>query len=547
MPIRTSRQNGRADRPTTLPGPGSDPRPDSDDSAGEAMSTGQIAVSVRGVAKSFGGTRILNDIGVDIAAGSVHALVGENGAGKSSLGKIIGGYYTPDEGEVRVFDARVTRFSPREALGLGVAMIHQELQLVPKMNVVQNVFLGRESARGGLLVKGDMERFHALEKTCDFGLNPLTEVSQLRIAERQKVEIMRAIARDARVIIMDEPTSSLTEDEANRLHDVIRRLKAQGKTIIYVSHFLDHIIANCDNVTVMRDGWVVRTSPIAGETKESLVDSMLGQESQILWPKLPVPPAASVAPIAELRGVSTQTGLSDISLTIRPGEIVGLIGLVGSGRTEVARAMFGADSILSGEYLIEGRPQGRISIRDAMAQGIALVPEDRRKQGLVLTQATRPNISLGTLGVISRAGVIDTRAEVRRVREMIAHFGIVPARVDGRLARYSGGNQQKVLLSKWAVAKPKVLILDEPSRGVDIGARQRIHAFIIEMARQGVAVLLISSELEEVINLSHRSYLMSEGRIFAEQPSASLTVESALHSVFLEQDRHSARREAATP
>jgi ABC-type cobalamin/Fe3+-siderophores transport system ATPase subunit len=189
----------------------------------------------------------------------VHALVGENGAGKSSLGKIIGGYYTPDEGEVSVFGERVARFSPREALGRGVAMIHQELQLVPELNVVQNVFLGRESARGGILVKGDLERFAALEKTCDFGIDPLAKVGSLRIAERQKVEIMRAIARDARVIIMDEPTSSLTEDEADRLHEVIRRLKAQGKTIIYVSHFLDHIIANCDNVTVMRDGRVVRT------------------------------------------------------------------------------------------------------------------------------------------------------------------------------------------------------------------------------------------------------------------------------------------------
>ena len=512
-----------------------------------AVTAAQIAVSVRGVAKSFGGTRILNDIAVDIVEGTVHALVGENGAGKSSLGKIIGGYYTPDEGEVQLFGERVARFSPREALGLGVAMIHQELQLAPALNVVQNVFLGRESARAGVLVKGDMERFEALEKTCDFGIDPLAKVARLRIAERQKVEIMRAIARDARIIIMDEPTSSLTEDEADRLHALIRRLKAQGKTIIYVSHFLDHIIANCDNVTVMRDGRVVHTSPIAGETKKSLVDAMLGQESTILWPTLPDPPAATVAPVAELRGVSTHTGLNDISLSIRPGEIVGLIGLVGSGRTEVARAMFGADQIASGEYLIEGEPQRRLSVRQAVARGIALVPEDRRKQGLVLTQATRPNISLGTLGSISRGGILDTRLEVARVKEMIAHFGIVPDRVDGRVARYSGGNQQKVLLSKWAVERPKLLILDEPSRGVDIGARQRIHEFIVEMARQGVAVLLISSEIEEVINLSHRSYLMSDGRIFGEELSASLTVESALHRVFLEQHSHAARQEATTP
>ena len=502
------------------------------------MSTSAIAVSVRGVAKSFGGARILDAIDVDIAAGTVHALVGENGAGKSSLGKIIGGYYVPDEGQVAVDGRPVARFSPREALGLGVAMIHQELQLVPELTVVQNVFLGRESNKAGVLTKGDLERFSALEKLCDFGIDPLAKVATLRIAERQKVEIMRAIARDAQVIIMDEPTSSLTEDEADRLHDVIRRLKAQGKTVIYVSHFLDHILANCDNVTVMRDGKVVRTSPMAGETKQTLIDSMLGQAAEILWPTLPAAPSATTQPVAELRHVSTATGLSDISLTVRPGEIVGLIGLVGSGRTEVARAMFGADAITSGEYLVEGHPcQTKLSVREAVSRGVALVPEDRRKQGLVLTQPTRFNVSLGTLGRISRFGILDTKKEVERTRGMISHFGIVPGAVDGWVARYSGGNQQKVLLSKWAVAKPKLLILDEPSRGVDIGARRRIHDFIVDMASQGVGVLLISSELEEVINLSHRAYLLSDGRIFAEEPSSSLTVESALHRVFLEQNR----------
>lgn len=503
------------------------------------MTHSTIAVRVADVAKSFGGTRILEGIAVEIAAGTVHALVGENGAGKSSLGKIIGGYYTPDQGTVEVLGQRVTRFSPRDALGLGVAMIHQELQLVPELNVVQNVFLGRETARGGILMQGDLARFEALEQTCGFGIDPLAKVAGLRIAERQKVEIMRAIARDARIIIMDEPTSSLTEDEADRLHDLIGRLKAQGKTIIYVSHFLDHIIAHCDNVTVMRDGHVVRTAPIAGETKQSLIDSMLGGEAEILWPQLPAAPTTTTPPVAELRHVSTATGLNDVSLLVRPGEIVGLIGLVGSGRTEVARAMFGADPITGGEYLIDGRPrQHKLDIRAAIAAGVALVPEDRRKQGLVLTQATRPNVSLGTLGAISRFGILHTGVEKRRTAEMIAHFGIVPAAIDGRVARYSGGNQQKVLLSKWAVGKPRLLILDEPSRGVDIGARRRIHDFIVDLARQGVCVLLISSELEEVINLSHRCYLLSEGRVFAEEPASNLTVETALHRVFLEQNRH---------
>lgn len=499
------------------------------------MTPTDIAVRVEGVAKSFGNTRILNDITIDFHAGSVHALVGENGAGKSSVGKIIGGYYSADEGTVEIFGDRVTKFSPRDALMRGVAMIHQELQLVPELTVLQNVFLGLETQRAGVLLKGDLTRFYELEKTCQFGLDPNARVARLRIAERQKVEIMRAVAREARIIIMDEPTSSLTEDEADRLHALIARLKSQGTTIIYVSHFLDHIIANCDRVTVMRDGQVIRTDPIAGETKQSLVDSMLGKASEIIWPELPPPPPADTPPIAELRNVYTQTGLKDISLTIRPGEVVGLIGLVGSGRTEIGHALFGADRILSGSYLLEGEVQTGLTIHKAVKRGVALVPEDRRKQGLVLTQTTRPNVSLATLDNIAGLGILKPRAERQRVRRMVEHFGITPGRVDGEVAYYSGGNQQKVLLSKWAVDRPKILILDEPSRGVDIGARQRIHEFIVEMAASGVGILLISSEIEEVINLSHRGYLMSEGRIFAEENSADLGVEQALNRIFHQQ------------
>ncbi|MCB1348331.1 MAG: sugar ABC transporter ATP-binding protein [Maritimibacter sp.] len=496
------------------------------------MTQSDIAVRVQGVAKSFGSTRILNDITIEFHAGSVHALVGENGAGKSSVGKIVGGYYSADEGVVEVFGEQVTRFSPRNALQRGVAMIHQELQLVPELTVLQNVFLGQETNRAGVLTKGDLSRFHDLEKTCEFGLDPNAKVAGLRIAERQKVEIMRAVAREARVIIMDEPTSSLTEDEADRLHALIARLKAQGTTIIYVSHFLDHIIANCEHVTIMRDGQVIRTAPIAGETKQSLVDSMLGQASEIIWPDLPPRPDPTVPPVAEMRNVYTDTGLHDVSLDIRPGEIVGLIGLVGAGRTEIGHALFGADRIVSGSYKIDGVEYPRLTIPKAVELGVALVPEDRRKQGLVLTQTTRPNISLASLAKISNVGILKPRTERERAKRMIEHFGIVPGKIDGEVAFYSGGNQQKVLLSKWAVDRPKILILDEPSRGVDIGARQRIHEFIVEMAAAGVGILLISSELEEVINLSHRAYLMSERRIFAETESHTLTVETALHRIF---------------
>lgn len=507
------------------------------------MSGPEVAVRMRGVTKSFGGAPILRDIDIDFMAGEVHALVGENGAGKSSVGKIVGGYYSADAGRLTAFGEPITRYSPREALRRGIAMIHQELQLVPELTVVENVFLGFESNRAGLLVRGDLERFDALEEFCHFGLDPRATVADLRVAERQKVEIMRAIARQARVIIMDEPTSSLTDDEAERLHEVIRRLKRQGVTVIYVSHFLDHMLANCDTVTVMRNGQVVRTGPVAGETRQTLVDSMLGQASDVSWPALPPAPATGLAPVAELRRVSTRTGLHDVSLTVRPGEIVGLIGLVGSGRSEIGRAMFGADPILSGSRFIGGVEQPRLNVHRAVAQRVGLVPEDRRRQGLVLTQDTRTNVSLATLGEISSFGLIRARRERQRVGAMIEHFGIVPQRLDGDIAYYSGGNQQKVLLSKWAIARPRFLILDEPSRGVDVGARLRIHRFIVEMAEAGTGILLISSELEEVINLSHRCYLMHRGRIFDEVSCRGLTVEAALNRVFAEQGSDAAFQE----
>ncbi len=292
----------------------------------------------------------------------------------------------------------------------------------------------------------------------------------------------------------------------------------------------------------MRDGEVIRTDAIAGETKQSLVDSMLGKASEIIWPQLPPAPADSVPPIAEMREVATTSGLSNISLTIRPGEIVGLIGLVGAGRTEVGRALFGAERLLWGTYVLDGDVQKNLTIHQAVKKGVALVPEDRRKEGLVLSQTTRPNVSLASLDQISRLGIVNRRRERDRVARMIDHFGIIPARSTEKSHSIPAGNQQKVLLSKWAVERPKLLILDEPSRGVDIGARQRIHEFIVEMAAAGVGVLLISSELEEVINLSHRGYLMSEGRIFAQADCRELTVQDALKHIFRQQGQETPKR-----
>jgi ribose transport system ATP-binding protein len=491
-----------------------------------------VAVRLDCVVKSFGSTRVLSDIHLEFRQGEVHALIGENGAGKSTLGKIIGGYYSADAGSIQIFGKQVGGWSPRRALQHGIAMIHQELQLVPKLTAAQNVFLGIEQNRYGVLHGSETERFRELDRRCGFGVDPNAIVGALRIAERQKVEIMRAIARDAQVIIMDEPTSSLTADEAERLHEVIARLKSDGATIIYVTHFLDHVLAHADRVTVMRDGVIVRTADIADETKQSLVEAMLGEPADVAFPKLPASPAEAVSPLLVVEGLSTDTGLCDISLTVKPGEVVGLVGLVGSGRSELARAIFGADQMTGGTIRHRGEPYIDPTPRRSVERGLVLVPEDRRKQGLVLTQPVRQNMALPHLARRSLLGIVAERFERRRAKELIDHFEIHPDAVDGAVLNYSGGNQQKVLLSKWTFVSPNVIILDEPSRGVDIGARRRIHDFIVEAAAGGAGVLLISSELEEVIGLSHRCYLMKEGRILDELHPRKTSVADVLFRLF---------------
>lgn len=500
------------------------------------------AVRLTGIVKSFGTTAVLRDVNLVFRPGEIHALIGENGAGKSTVGKIIGGYYAADAGVIEIFGDRVGSWSPRQALQRGIAMIHQELQLVPARSVAENVFLGIEQNVGGLLSGGEAERFRGLDQRCGFGLDRNAIVGDLRIAERQKVEVMRAIARDARVIIMDEPTSSLTADEADRLHAVIKRLKADGATIIYVTHFLDHVLAYADRVTIMRDGAAVRTADISDETKQSLVEAMLGEPAEIAFPTIPASPCPEEAPLLAIEGLSTNTGLNNISLVVRPGEIVGLIGLVGSGRSEVARAIFGADTMTSGSICLGGEIYDRPNPSRSVARGLVLVPEDRRKQGLVMTQRVRENMALPHLAAGSRFGFVREGLERLKVARLIKHFDVHPDTVDGAVVNYSGGNQQKVLLSKWVYTQPRVILLDEPSRGVDIGARRRIHDFIVEAASGGAGVLLISSELEEVMALSHRGYLMNEGHIIGEIVPSTTNSADVLFRLFHVTSRDAAER-----
>jgi len=487
---------------------------------------------VEHVSKRFGATQALHQVSLELHEGEIHGFAGENGAGKSTLAKIISGLYQQDSGEIYVDGDRVTKWDTARAQHRGVVLIAQELSLVPEMSVAQNVFLGIESNRLGVLSDDLQERYQLLEESIGFGLDPQKRLGSLSIAERQKVEIMRALARDARIIIMDEPTSSLTADEVDKLHTIIQKLKSQGRTIIYVTHFLESLLEICDRVTVMRDGQIVKTSDASNETKVSIVEYMLGRSLSHTFPERSAGVEASVTPKLELRNVSTQTGVRNVSLTVRPGEIVGLAGLVGSGRTEIARAIFGVDPVIEGEIFIDGKPYDHRSPRQSVEQGIALIPEDRRAQGLVMVRSVRENISLPHLQSISVGKVLRRRVETKRAKELVNNVSITPPRIAANVSDFSGGNQQKVLFAKWLMGNPSLIILDEPTRGVDIGAKVTIYEIIAELARRGAAILLISSEHTEVLELSHRVHLVRNGTIAGELDPRVSSVDDLLFKLF---------------
>ncbi len=476
----------------------------------------------------------MRDIALDIRQGEIHGLIGENGAGKSTLGKVIGGYYPATTGSLTVFGNRPSTWDPPTALANGVAIMHQELQLVPAMTVAENVFLGLEHDRWGVLLRDEARRLDDLMENSGFALDPDAVVADLSIADQQKIEILRALARDARVIVMDEPTSSLSKDEVGQLHEAMRALRREGRTVIYVSHYLEDILVVTDRVTVLRDGLHVKTGPTRRESRGSLVSAMLGRgKTETPFPEK-CPPVASV-PVLQVSRLSNRSGVNDATLEVGAGEIVGLIGLVGSGRSEIVRAIIGADPSEDGDVLVRGTLYVDRTLARSARMGLVMVPEDRRRQGLVMTMGVRANITLPHLRRYARAGVVRSAAEISRVRDLIYYFQVRPADPDGDVARYSGGNQQKVLFGKWLAENPGIVILDEPSRGVDVGARERIHHAIAELAAGGTAVLLISSEIGEVLGLAHRAYLVDHGRTVEEIDPGEHNEATVLSSLFQHQ------------
>ena len=488
-------------------------------------------IIVQNLTKSFSGITVLNDINLEFFSGEIHGLVGQNGAGKSTLGKIIGGHYKLSSGKIFLNDNLIKRWSSKIALDNGIAMIHQELALVPGMTVYDNIFLGIEENKFGILGKQNIKLFDELDKKIGFNLDPNQKVSNLRIADQQKVEIVRALARNAKVIIMDEPTSSLTNDEVIKLHDLMNKLKNSGYLIIYVSHFLDAIIEVCDKVSILRDGNLIRSSKIHNETKTSIVEAMLGTKEEIAFPSRNKNKSFN-SKILELTNIKTNTGVKNVSLKINSGEIVGLLGLVGSGRTEILRSIFGIDGIQSGYIKYENEKVNFKKVEDAIKKGIVMIPEDRRKLGLVFTQNTKSNISITNLKNVSKNQIIDSQKEIKLVKELISLLDIKPTTVDGNISFYSGGNQQKVLFAKWIFNSPKLILLDEPTRGIDVGAKRKIYELINSLSAKGVAILLVSSELEEVMGLADRAYLIKNGETINEIIPYKSSIDNVLFELF---------------
>lgn len=477
-------------------------------------------IQARGISKRFGGVQALAEIDLSVERARVHGLVGENGAGKSTLGKIISGVIQPDRGQL-IINGRVAHLAnPRDALSKGITMIHQEIALVPKMTVMRNVFLGIESQRAGVLRDEDIaRRYEKLIERSGFSIPGNIPVAELSIADQKKVEILKAVARDVQLIVMDEPTAALPDDESARLIEIVRSLREQGTTIVYVSHFLDEVLSVADTVTVLRNGKLIRTAPASEETSDSLVMAMLGREVSLAFPEkhFPSPEAPVVFSARNLSGSGpAKSTVKNISFDIRAGEIVGLAGLIGSGRTEVARLCFGAERPDSGQLILDGASVQIENPDDAIKVGIAMLPESRKDQGLLMRMLVGMNVTLPHLGTISRNMVVQQKQEARQTAALLEEIDVRPPLPGLRVDSLSGGNQQKVLFAKWLFRRPRLLIADEPTHGVDVGAKRAIYRLIISLAQEGMGVLLISSELEEVLGLAHRVLVMRQGEIVAE-------------------------------
>lgn len=486
------------------------------------------ALQMRGISKRYPGVTALDNVSLEVAHGEVHALLGENGAGKSTLIKILAGAERADAGEILLEGRPVAIDSPERALEKGIGIIYQEFNLVPHLTVAENLFLGREpaSAVPGFI---SFRRLYASARAAldalKVPIDPQARVGDLSVAQQQMVEIAKATSRPLRVLAMDEPSSALTDHELRNLFALIVSLVAKGVGVIYISHRLEEVFEIADRVTVLRDGHNVGTRPVAATNRDELIRMMVGRE---LKESIPKRPARVGDPVLEVRGLTRAGAFRDISFTVRAGEIVGIGGLVGAGRTEVARALFGADPVDAGEIVLDGRPVRLRSPRDAIRLGIGLVPEDRKELGLILNRVVRENISLANLDALTTLGFIRIKHERAIAQEYIRGLSIRTPSAEQQTRLLSGGNQQKVVLAKWLFTRSRLLIFDEPTRGVDVGAKTEIYELMNRLAERGVALIMISSELPELLGMSDRILVMHEGRLAGELSRAEATQERVM-------------------
>lgn len=483
-------------------------------------------LELKNITKVFPGVKALDKVSVSIQRGTVHALVGENGAGKSTLIKVLAGIYHPEEGEVFLDGVKVDLRTPYESQQKGISVVHQELKMSETLSVAENVFLGNLMYKGRIVDwKGMRQRASEMLRELGVPMDVTVAVERLSVAQKQMVEICKAINRNCKVLIMDEPSATLTEKEQSLMFNTIRKLKENGVTIIYISHRMEEVFDLSDHVSVLRDGAHIATLPVANVTRDELVSMMVGRAVAHDYPRSA---KALGEVVLEARGIKRKGVLNDISFQLRRGEVLGVAGLVGAGRTELARAVLGIDRIDAGEILLHGKPVKIDSFRKAIGLGLSLVPEDRKSQGLVQIATVSRNICMVNMDAVSHGFVMDAARERQVSQEYVEKMDISTPNVETEAQYLSGGNQQKVVIAKWLLEDSEIVILDEPTRGIDVGAKSEIHRLIVDLAEKGKSILMISSELPEIVGMSDRVMVIHEGNLVGEFKRGEATPEKIM-------------------
>ena len=493
----------------------------------------QTVLSLKNISKAFPGVRALNGVTIDFYRGEVHGIVGGNGAGKSTLMKILSGVYTADKGEIYMDGEKKRIRKPQDAINNGQSIIFQEFNLVNALSIAENIFLGRLSNRSGTWINWhEINRKTAeLLEQVGCSLDPQTKVGELSVAQKQMVEIAKALSYQSRIIIMDEPSATLTSNEVENLFKIVRSLKEKGVTVIYISHKLEEVFEICDRVTVMRNGEVISTRDIRNATRPGIIQDMVGRPVDQEYPRRASLPPADAPVVLEVKGLTRRGVFENVSFSLRRGEVLGFAGLVGAGRTEIVRAVFGADTPDSGEVTIQGE---KVHIRtpgDSIRKGLALLTEDRKQQGLILQMPVTRNVSLANLKALCRGSFLNFRQEKQTARDYVRQLSVKTPSEDQKVLYLSGGNQQKVVLAKWLFSGCDIIVLDEPTRGIDVGAKAEIYSIINQLVAEGKSVILISSDMPELLAMSDRVLVIYEGRTKGELAGEDLTADKVMTTI----------------